>query len=98
MKQKLLLKLKGAVQPSKIILILLEKHHELKSLISNEQISFPQPSKGTLGNNFPHFHVQFGAGMLLCEVGQQYGVIPHIGISSCLVVRGVFPQTRYVLG
>jgi len=52
----------------------------------------------TLGNNFPHFHVQFGAGMLLCEVGQQYGVIPHIGISSCLVVRGVFPQTRYVLG
>jgi len=42
--------------------------------------------------------VQFGAGMLLCEVGQQYGVIPHIGISSCLVVRGVFPQTRYVLG
>jgi hypothetical protein len=54
--------------------------------------------KHTLGNNFPHFHVQFGAGMLLCEVGQQYGVIPHIGISSCLVVRGVFPQTRYVLG
>jgi hypothetical protein len=47
MKQKLLLKLKGAVQPSKIILILLEKHHELKSLISNEQISFPQPSKGS---------------------------------------------------
>ncbi len=54
--------------------------------------------EATLGNNFPHFHVQFGAGMLLCEVGQQYGVIPHIGISSCLVVRGVFPQTRYVLG
>jgi len=52
----------------------------------------------TLGNNSPHFHVQFGAGMLLCEVGQQYGVIPHIGISSCLVVRGVFPQSRYVLG
>jgi len=67
-------------------------------LLSHQPMSNHIAIATTLGNNFPHFHVQFGAGMLLCEVGQQYGVIPHIGISSCLVVRGVFPQTRYVLG